>query len=252
MTTGSIPEGRGGRHLSAGVASSGQGTVYDAGRKELSQQLHRLNPIIADLYDRAITTLAESSGSVDRVMVVGHCIRELANNLAEALGDVDGIPTRSDTSKPMAELARVWALHMGSAADLLTIAAPPEADSQSAPPLVSVRAEVLIAAKAVVRASDMASGNAHKRHSAVVLGYVEARQDATVTIYHRAVDYFTNIAHLDKLNPEALPRTEDIISHLETIEIGIRARLSGFFDVANELKPLQAAANRKRVVSRES
>jgi hypothetical protein len=218
---------------------------------ELSDQLHHLSPILAGLYDRAITTLAEPSGSVDHVMVIGHCIRELANNLAEVLGDVDDLPPWSDTSKPTAELVRVWALHMGSAADFVSIASPSEADAQTAPPLVSVHAEVLGAAYAVVQAAETGSGNAHKRHSAVVLGYVEARQDASVTIYHRAVDYFTRFAHLNKLSPETLPSTEEMVKQLETIETVIRARLSNFFDVVHELMPLQAAANRKRVVSRE-
>jgi hypothetical protein len=223
----------------------GKPDVYNAARKELSSQLHRLSPVIACLYDRVLATLAEQPVTVDRLLIICHCIREMTNNLPEAFGDVEDLPSWSDVSTPAAELVNVWNKHMGPASEYVPPPSPGD-DAPSSPSLVSVNVELVIAANGVVQASEAGSGNARKRHSAAVLGRVEPAADATVRVYQGVVQYFTRHAHLNKNDPEKLPSADELLGQLETIEAALRARLSNFFDIASELASLQAAANRKR------
>jgi hypothetical protein len=226
----------------------GKPVVYNTARKELSEQLHRLSPVIALLYDRTLATLAEQPLTVDRLLIACHCIREMVNNLPEAFGDVEDLPSWSDMRAPEAELVRAWNKHMGPASEYVAPPSPSDG-SASSPPLASVNVDLVIAANGVVQASDAATGNAHKRHSAVVLGRSEPGSDATVAIYQQAVGYFTGRAHLNKIDPNKLPSTDKLLGQLEVIEAALRSRLSNFFDIASELASLQAAANRKRVPS---
>lgn len=169
----------------------------------------------------------------------------MANNLPEAFGDVEDLPPWSDMSAPAAELVRVWNKHMGPASDYIPPS--PGDDPPSSPSLVTVNVDLVIAANGVVQASETGSGNARKRHSAVVLGRSEPASDATVMLYQRAVGYFTGRAHLNKAYPSNLPGTDKLLDQLEVIEAVLRSRLSNFFDIASELASLQAAANRKRI-----
>jgi hypothetical protein len=218
--------------------------VHNAERKELSGQLHRLSPTIACLYDRTLATLAEHPVTLDQLLIVCHCMREIVNNLPEAFGDVEDLPAWSDVSAPQAELVKVWNRHMGPASEYVPPAS--SGDDGSSPSLVAVDVELAIAVNAVVQASEAGNGNARKRHSAVVLGRIESGPDATVRIYQRAVQYFTSHAHLNKNDPEKLPNIDELLDHLGTVEAALRARLSNFFDTAGDLAVLQAAANRRR------
>jgi hypothetical protein len=219
--------------------------VYNAARKSLSEQLRQLNPVIASLYDRVLATLAEQPVTIDGLLVICHCVREIANNLPEAFGDVDDLPAWSDVSARAADLVRSWNKHMGPATDY--VSPPPQDDDvTSSPVLVSVNAELIMAANGAVQASESATGNAYKRYSAVVLGRLETGTDATVTMYKKAVQFFTSRAHLNKLDPTKLPSTEELLSEFTTIESVLHSRLSDFFDIAAELASLQAAANRRR------
>jgi hypothetical protein len=223
----------------------GELDVYNAARKELSEQLHRLDPVTACLYDRVLATLADHPVTVDRLLIICHCLREMVNNLPEAFGDVEDLPAWSDMSAPAADLVRTWNEHMGPASEYVRPQFRSD-DPTSAPLLVSVNADLIIAANGVVQASELASGNARKRHSAVVLGRIETGTDATVATYQGAVKFFTSRAHLNKIDPSKLPSTDKLLSEFAIIEAALRGRLANFFDIASELASLQAAANRKR------
>lgn len=49
--------------------TSRESDVYNAARKELSEQLHRLSPVIACLYDRILATLADQPLTVDKLLI---------------------------------------------------------------------------------------------------------------------------------------------------------------------------------------
>jgi hypothetical protein len=59
-------------------------------RRELQRALSRLDPVLARLYGYALNLLDGTPVTMDRAVLVAHSVRELVNNLPEALGDVDG------------------------------------------------------------------------------------------------------------------------------------------------------------------
>lgn len=69
-------------------------------RNDLSHRLHRLDRRLGDLYDHAIAELSAAEYSTVRLLIAGHCMRELVNNLPEALADVGDLPPWSDTRGP--------------------------------------------------------------------------------------------------------------------------------------------------------
>ncbi len=48
-----------------------------------------------------------SAGGMGRIVTIANCVREIANNLAGAVGDADGVPLppRVDMSAPVGRLA---------------------------------------------------------------------------------------------------------------------------------------------------
>lgn len=221
--------------------------VWTPERRDLQRALDRLDPVLAGLYGYALTLLNESPVTMERVVLAAHSVRELVNNLPETLGDIDGLPTRVDTSTPCRALAKEWDQHV----DLLGSATsagggPPVDEHIDGRQVVAVPAPLLVATRKVVVATNAATGNAKLRYSAVALGRLEGGHHPTLRIWQDAMAFFLRYAHLDKARQSPMPSKEEFLAKLGDVETILAARLGQFFDTAEELIDLTTLANRRR------
>jgi hypothetical protein len=217
-------------------------------RRDLRLALERLDPTLAGLYGYALDLLELPAGRMERLVLIAHCVREFVNNLPEALGDVDGVPTRVDTTGPCRALAREWEKHP----DLVSPVAVTSDDASSSeedlvgPQVMTMPGPVVVAAYQVVVATQAGTGNAKLRHSAVVLGRLEHGNNPTLRMWQDAIRFFMKYVHLDKNRSVDVPPDTVILGHLRTIETILLARLGRFFRTVEELADLTARANRRR------
>jgi hypothetical protein len=221
--------------------------IWTPERRDLQLALERLDPTLAGLYGYALNLLEQPDGRMERLVLIAHSIRELVNNLPEALGDVDALPTRVDMTGPCQALAREWEKYPDLVSSVPTALddAPSEEDLVGRQ-VMTVPGAVVVAAYRVVVATLAGTGNAKLRHSAAVLGRLESGNNPTLRMWRDAVGFFMKYVHLDKNRRVNVPPDTDIIRNLETIETILRVRLGRFFRTVEELTDLRARANRLR------
>jgi hypothetical protein len=148
----------------------------------LQSALSKTDELFGDLYGRAIDVLSEQPLRRGSLVIAGHCIRDIANGLPDALGDVEMVPAYSNPTEPARELAEVWVQNE-------TILGPVGADSdvtrapESPEARLTVPTALLYAAQKVVRTSLNGTSNARIRYSALVLGRAESREDPAVKLF---------------------------------------------------------------------
>ncbi|MGW4152598.1 hypothetical protein ACWEDF_05525 [Micromonospora chersina] len=166
------------------------------------------------------------------------------------LADVDGLPAYNDMTTPTRALSEVWAQHE----DLLG-SVDAGAEAPSATDLnerVTVPTALVQAARRVVRASRAAADNAVRRHSALVLGRVETRQDATVKLFRDSVSVFERLRHPSRGREIAVgDNLGKVVQALEVIEGALAGRMGRFFETVEDLMDLLEAANKRDGVERE-
>jgi hypothetical protein len=222
--------------------------IWTPERRDLQLSLERLDPTLAGLYGYGLDLLEQPAGRMERLVLIAHCVRELVNNLPEALGDVDGVPTRVDMTGPCLALAKEWEKHP----DLFSPMATTPGDASSSgedlvgPQVMTMPEPVVAAVYQVVVATQAGTGNAKLRHSAVVLGRLEHGYNPTLRMWQDAIRFFMKYVHLDKDRRVDVPPDAVILGHLQTIETILRARLGRFFRTVDELADLRARANRRR------
>jgi hypothetical protein len=222
--------------------------VWTPERLDLQRALDGLDPVLAGLYGQIVTLLDQQPASTERTILIAHGVRELVNNLPEALSDVDGVPTRVDTSGPCQALAKEWQRHrdvVGFATDGPDSVSPTESDVDH-PEVVTVPTTILFAAARVVTATLAGTDTAKLRSSAVVLGRLEHGNDPTVRLWRDAVGFFMKHVHLDKSRRRPVPSDGEMLANLEVLERVLITRLGRFFQTVEELADLTAAANRRR------
>jgi hypothetical protein len=226
-----------------GVVSMGAelpGEVWTPARRDLRDQLGKLDPALGALYGHALNRLHEAAAPGEeqaRIVLIAHSVREMTNNLPEALADVDGVPVgRADTSGPCQKLVAEWDKH----ADILD----PMPSVGSVDERVTVPASVLLAASRVVVSQRGATGNRRLRQSAVALRRLELGKDPTLTMWLDVLTWFESHAHLDKSRGRPVPEDEVVLTKLEIIETILSARLRGFFNVMADLAAIAELANR--------
>jgi hypothetical protein len=203
-----------------------------------------MDSTLADLYRRAVDELGLPSLTRATLAVAAHCVREIVNNLPEALGDVEDLPRRNDLGRPARDLDISWSKHE----DVLGDPSVPRyaADSEEAQPgsMATVPSGILEAARVIV-AAQRAGGTAGRlRHGAIVLGRLEQGRDASVDAFRVSVDFFMDNVHLARATNHPPPDINNVVSHLETIEAALSARFGGFFDTVAELFDVIELANR--------
>lgn len=193
--------------LSEATGWGGDNSLWNGRRRRLQAAIACVDELYADLYRRAIDALSEQKLTPGAVVVAGHCIRNLVNGLPDALADVEAVPAYSDLAEPARQLASVWTEHqdvLGSAAveDPASNEEESSSDGRATVPKV-----VIVAARKVVVASIAARGNSRRRHSALVLGRVEAGQDPTVKLFSESVRAFEKVRHPSAAAKSKLMRT---------------------------------------------
>lgn len=226
------------------VPGSAEG-LWNARRRRLQAALAQRDELFADLYRRAIDALGEQPLRRGSLVIAGHCIRDLVNGLPDVLTDVESVPAYSDITTPARELSDKWALHE----DVL---GPAEGDANYAKDghpgpeaRMTIPTVIFGAARRVVEASRAAGLNRRRRHSALVLGRVEVRQDPTVNVFRDSAAVFERLRHPQRgrdvqVTEETVPR---LTRALEIIEGALEARMGRFFTTVEDLLDVLEAAN---------
>ncbi|WP_432889283.1 hypothetical protein ACQPYH_09905 [Kribbella sp. CA-245084] len=228
------------------ISPSAANGLWSARRRRLQAALGQRDELFADLYRRAIDSLNEQPLRRGSLVIAGHCIRDLVNGLPDVLADVDSVPPYSPMSKPARELSEVWAEHediLGPAEMEDTLSE----DGRVAGVRVTVPGVVVQAARRVVVASRTGELNARQRHSALVLGRVEVRLDASVKVFRESVAIFERLRHPQRgrdvtVSAETLPR---LVKALEIIEGALEGRMGSFFAAVEDLGDILHAANER-------
>jgi hypothetical protein len=186
-----------------------------------------------------ITHLSARPLSHPRLMIAGHCLRELASKLPRALGDP--VKDRSDVSRPALELFRAWT---GENLDLADAMDDGDDDTPRAVP-----AGIFRAARAVVAAAAVGNQNARELTALLATGQIGNLDDGAVKRLHRAIEFFRGWTHArDYSQPErTLPTWEIVELELRIIEEAMLTRLGNMADRARAVRDIIAKANRRSI-----
>jgi hypothetical protein len=222
-------------------------TFWNEERVRLLGALGRRSELFGDLYRRAIDALSEDPPvSHGAFVVAAHCTRDLVNALPDILDDVDALPAKSDTSTPARLLVEEWHLHQDVVGPVDQIIPVPSAEDGEAAPRMTVPVSIVEAARRVAAATHAGTMNAQRRHSALVLGRVEAREDATVKLFRDSLRDIERVRHPGRGREVDV---EDLRTRfpraLQVVEGVLQSRLTNFFDTVDDLSDLLDAANER-------
>jgi hypothetical protein len=223
-------------------------TLWNQDRQSLHGLIGEVDPALAGLYRQAILLMDSQPMPGDdkaRLSLVSHCVRELMNNLPDALGDVKDFPAnrRGDEEKARADLIAAVEMLEGMPRDQ-----PVEAGSPlDKPGKVTVPADFLDAAVNFAGVFKDGETRVRLRDSAALLGYID-RYHPALKPWKAARDFFMSFAHLDRHKSDrpgghGLPTDERVMAHIAIIEASMRVRLGAFFDSLNEVRALAGQAN---------
>jgi hypothetical protein len=223
--------------------------LWTTRRRRLQGALAQRDELFADLYGRAIDALDEQPLRRGSLVIAGHCIRDLVNGLPDVLADVESVPAYSDMTKPSRDLSDAWAKHEDILGSVDLEEGSLLGDGPAPDVRVTVPSAIVRAARRVVAASRAADFNARRRHSALVLGRVEVRQDPTVKVFRENVAVFERLRHPQRgrevvIAGDTLPR---LLRSLEIIEGALEGRMGSFFATVEDLMDVLEAANEREV-----
>jgi hypothetical protein len=218
-----------------GAASPTGAVLWTADRAALLDLLRQVHPDLGELYLHAVEVLCQDQLSHPRLMIAGHCLRELASKLPRTLGDP--VKDRSDVSRPALELFRAWTgenLELG------------DADEDDDTPR-AVSAGVFRSARAVAAAAAVGNQNARELTALLATGQIGNLDDGAVKRLHLAIEFFRAWTHArDYSQPErALPSWDIVELELRIIEEAMLTRLGNMADRARAVREIIAKANRR-------
>lgn len=209
-------------------------------RLRLHELLAERSLEMAGFYATAIDVAAQvPTPGTERVRrsMIGHCMRELFNNLPEAFGDVDGLPARGRNSDRLTG-------QMAKAAKRITFGDLPRTETEVGP-VVSISADFVDAARDYVEDAEAVKGRNKQRDSAVVLGRMDPTNPALVP-WTDARTFFMTHTHVNKApnhDPSSASIDDELCAHLERVEAALMARLGNFFESFHAFDDLLAEAN---------
>ncbi len=230
------------------MVAESNASLWNEDRQALHKLIEEVDPALAGLYRQAIMLMDSSPIPGDekaRLSLVSHCIRELMNNLPDALGDVKDFPASrgGDEDKARAGLVAAVNNFRGLPAQQL------EAETAPAnpPDKVTVPADLLDAAENLVGVFKDGETRGELRDSAAVLGYID-RYHPALKPWRAARKFFMSFAHLDRLKATGsggrdMPADDGVMTQIAVIEATMRVRLGAFFDNLNEVRSLADQAN---------
>lgn len=230
------------------MEANGDVALWNEDREALHKLIEEIDPALAGLYRRAVLLMDSRPIPGDekaRLSLVGHCVRELMNNLPDALGDVKDFPAsrRGDEDRARDGLVAAVERFKGVPSDQPA----EDAGSSEQPDRVTVPADLLDAVVILVGVFKDGKTRNELRDSAAVLGYID-RYDPALKPWKAARKFFMSLAHLDRLKAAGsggrdLPTDEQVMSQVAIIEASLRVRLGAFFDNLNEVRALAEQAN---------
>lgn len=230
------------------MARVGEG-LWDADREALFGLISERSPDLAGLYRHGILTLGSppiQDGERARLAVIGHCFRELMNNLADAVGDVPTFATscRGDEDSAKRALVDLYAEVYGIPDDLPDVQ--PESDEEQLE-LVAVQRRFLKAVERLAVFFRLGERHGRDRDSVVVAGRLDTNA-AGLGPWRKARRFFSRHCHYDRQygtqpRERDLPGDHEILEHVLVVEAIIRTRLQPFFDTVAEIEDLLAVAN---------
>ena len=198
--------------------------------------LSQVHPDLGELYFQAVGALSQPEMSHPRLMIAGHCLRELFSKVPRVLGDP--IKDRSDVSRPALKLFQVWADEGMDLAD--------GDDEDDATPR-AISADVFRAARAVAAAAAVGNQNSREMTAILATGQVGNLDEAAVKRLHQAIEFFRSWTHArDYSRPDRMLPTADIVAlELRIIEEAMLTRLGNMADRARAMRDRLADANRR-------
>jgi hypothetical protein len=208
--------------------------MWSSPRLELRELLGERHADLGDLYEQAIDALSRAPLTRPRLMVTGHCIREMCSALPEVLGY--SMAGRSDVNRPAKELYLAWT----DVFDLTSEEHEGDGDSLRPVPLTVYRA-----ARAVAAAAAEATRNSRNLTSVLATGQPH-EDSAPVERLHRAIEFFRHWTHrTDYSEPlRALPAVGRVSTELVVIEEALLTRLGNIADRARALREILAGTRR--------
>jgi hypothetical protein len=204
-----------------------------------------VDPVLGDLYEHLVDCL-DKPESVSQLVVAGHCVREIANNLVDHLGDVEGLPEYVDGSKRRQVLARTWLAHeaiLGPVDRPIEVAAVPSPTGSAS--LVTVPSELVERVRLVVEVEVGGSDRAGTRLSALMTGRLDLAQSASVRLLRETLKFFQSFFHLRHGQPIELPDRDEVLRHLVRFEEALMGRIGDFFARRREILDLLQRANQR-------
>jgi len=210
---------------------------WSTDRTELLHLLRQNNNNLGELYLQAVEALNHDVLIQPRLMVAGHCLRELFSNLPRVLGDP--IKERTDVNRPARELFQAWT------AEDLALTAHDDDGADDTPR--AVPALVFRAAQAVASAASGGNQTSREVTAIVATGQLGNLGDASVNRLHMAIEFFREWAHAsDYSKPDrVLPSVEKVEMELRIIEESLLTRLGNMANRARAMRQIIANANRR-------
>ncbi len=226
------------------------GPWWNDNRREVLRLLSDLDQSLAAMYELAINLLNESPSEGReraRFSNVGHCFREILNNLPEALNDVPGVPERGhDDGKNARQLAAGIGDALGSSVDAADVAA---GGVDLGTRTIKAPKTFFDAMAEFAREHGEVEKRVARRDSASVLGRVDP-EDPSLVPWTAARKFFMRRTHLNlgtsTKKPSAVPPDAEVQVHVSNVEASIVARLGPFYGTVDSFQDILQVANRRR------
>lgn len=195
-------------------------------------------PILAQLYEHAIDLASDyaidSNKAQFYIAIIGHCVRELMNNISYYLGD-NSLPGRNRSGAEDRAIKSLRKLVLSECSDATLL--PPEGATQ-----VPITASLAEALSFFREAAIEGERNAYKSASMGAIGRIEEDNPATA-LWKHARDSFAGYAHLSKGNGN-LPERSELLHNLDILDNALMIRLGFFFDAKQRINDILERANR--------
>lgn len=222
-------------------------------RDRLCHAFQQVAPQLAGLY-RAAADLVEQPISLSNMVIIAHCVREIHNNVADQVGRAGGtvLADRIEISPYVGTVASAWKaaylpLEVAASVNLLEAGEAIEGIADNhivGRSWMRIPFTVYDAVQDLVRASEKASANALRRTAMVAAGTSDLGSDPTTKLLTQTVNYFMSYVHLDRAMQRPEPPQSDVRMQFATFEAIMWSRLSGFFDIVDDLTDILGRANR--------
>ena len=216
-----------------------------------------MDPNLARLYEIAVEQIERPERDQAAVAVIAHCVVEIADRLADRLGQVEGfvLPPNVETSAAVSNLAVAWETEGLPLGDAPSVSGGHQAGELiegiengliPKPPPMYVTARVYDAAEAVVIAHAKAVASVRQRHAVVAVGTVGTADDPTARLLDVTIDYFKDYRHLSQAMQRPELSADELDAQFGTFETIIYARRGGFYAVVDDLSEILKATNTRQ------